>query len=1278
MATQWTPSQQQAIRLHGQDLLISAAAGSGKTATLTERIIRSLTGTIPDGAGGYLPPADISRMLIVTFTRAAAAELRSRISAALSAAIAAQPDNRHLYRQLLALGSASISTIDSFYLQPVRAHFERLSLPSSFRLADEGELFPIKADTLQHLIDAAYTRHVPVSASPDRPLSVLEGNAFADAMDDLMPNRDRGESTEVLLRLYEKLLAFPEGLEILRLRAQTLQEQAELPFTESDVGKILKAHLCGSLRSIARRIQAACEILTADEVAAQLYLPAALGDLDLVQSLLLRLDTDDWDGAGALLRDYTPMRLGVSKKRKAAPSALEAKELRGEWVKEIRALAPYFDDDDTTRRAHMRQSARCESMLYELLTDYDREIRAIKLRRGVQDFTDVRRALLTLLFTPDGAPSDIALSLREQYDQIYIDEYQDVDTVQDTIFATIGEGGKRFMVGDIKQSIYSFRGAEPSIFAAYRKRFTTLTPDGEPPAGDSGACLFMSENFRCDPCVIDFTNAVCGYAFEACTDSIGYRRDDDLICGKHLSEGVCAQPVRLVILETPPKGEESEEAEEVLTPPADKCHPEAVYLAGEIARLIREETLDDGTPIRPRHIAVLMRATDMADDVAAALAAYGIDTTHTAATSLATHPDMIALVNLLSVIDNPRDDVPLSALLTEESSPLSLQELLLLRTADPACTAIPLFDVLCLAASGEPPLADVAPALQARCADLVAFIRRWQAVAQTLPVDKLLRKLYGEPSLRDKASSPVYLTLYDRARHYQNASFCGLYQFLQYFRRLLEKPDSLSSGGTADTERDAVTLLSIHKSKGLEFPVVFVVNCAAPFSTQDFRSPITFDHTLGAAARVYLPDAGERHESVVRRAIAEQLRVRQTEEEMRILYVAMTRARERLYLTASLRSRAIIPMQRAARATRGDRFAILDTTNYLGWILSAISPANCTADLSSCYRLEVLDRRLYTAAALPATPPPLQPIAAPTSTSDTTDPPPRPGSAAYYRDILRAHQAWSDPHALLRTLPTKAAASKLTYDLLDRCFLPEQLSPDETAMSPVPAPEDKRRDEARYLASRIELLRAAKTPFSELLQTRQQASAAERGTATHLFLQYCDHHALAADGVEAEIERLVQQRYLTPHTAAILNRRHLQAFAKSELLMHALRAKTVYRELQFNRFLPYHTLTARSDIAASLGDASLYVQGSLDLLLEDEDGTLTLCDYKTDRLRAEDWGAELPVEQRDAAIAARLWQDHGDQLRIYADAVQGMFGKRPDRILIYSLPLGKALELQQL
>ncbi len=1245
---QWTPAQLCAMELEGRDVLVSAAAGSGKTATLTERIIRSLTEVDENGR----PRGDISRMLIVTFTRAAAAELRSRISRALSEAIAEQPDNRYLYRQLLALGSAQICTIDAFYQQPVRAHFERLGLPSSFRLADDAELMPLKEQLLDRLIDHHYEIASSAPADEAAPLDALSGNAFALAMDDLLSNRDKGDTAALLLGLFEKLIAFPEGIELLRLGAERLTQQAELPFVRSEEGRVLTEALCAELDSHQAFLHRACDLLKTDDRTSAKYLPAFSHDLDTVETVLSDLRAARWDLAGEHLRAYAPERLGALKNACDLGFDVEPiKARRSEITKALRALAPrYFAHTEDELHAQMRHTARTQRMLYTLLSDYDRAIRDEKNRRGVLDFSDVRRYLLQLLVDGNGQPTDLARSLSESYDAVYIDEYQDVDTVQDLIFSIVGAGGKRFMVGDIKQSIYSFRGAEPSIFAEYRKRFPVVRSAEDEALSDGGNCVFMSDNFRCDRPVIRFTNAVCGYAFEGCPDTLGYQREDDLTCSKRPPrEDYEPTPVRVVLLETPPRDEQTDDPD-----PQNALNPEAVWVADEIARLLRSEHRADGKPLTPGDIAILMRSTTMAGDVVKALRAHGIETSYAARDNLATHPDMTLMVNLLSVIDNPRDDVPLMGLFSTPSSPLSLADILAARGAGDGSAS--LYDDLCAACDN----AEIEWSDETRrtVRAFLSHLERWRALAETLPIDRLLRKLYGEPFLAPLASTPALLALYDRARHYQNASFCGLYQFLPYFRRLLADPKGLSADGLREGE-DAVHVLTIHKSKGLEFPVVFVCGCASRFNEEDTRAPLMFDRALGAAARIYEADTAALTETVTRHAIATRLSERQTEEEMRVLYVALTRARERLYVTARLRSQAQNAIHAANRPTRGDRHAILSAKCYLDWILAALAPDNRTEEMEEV-ELVIENRENFRHPHVHGA------ISQSEASEGQPQPAPVGGDEQFYRDILAHHRDYVDPRALVRRLPTKAAASKLRTAMLDGAFSAEDFGAD-TDGAKVRTDEPTELSEA-YVRHRIELMQRAQKPFDELLQDGKRATAAERGTATHLFLQHCDFSRLAQNGVTREAECLISDGFLSRRTAELMHRDQLERFCSSELFRLATgKGARVWRELRFDRFIPYARLTHNEALAKQLEEYTLYVQGSIDLLLEAADGTLWLCDYKTDRIRAAD----------ESAIREQLLADHADQLRIYAEAVEGLFGRRPDHILIYSLPLGKTVELTE-
>ena len=1243
----WTPAQICAMELTGRDVLVSAAAGSGKTATLTERIIRSLTEVDENGR----PRGDISRMLIVTYTRAAAAELRSRISGALSKAIAEHPDNRYLYRQLIALGNAQICTIDAFYLQPVRAHFERLGLPSSFRLGDDAELMPLKEQILNRLIEQHYEAARRAASDTCAPMDALSGNEFARAMDDLLLNRDQGDTAILLIKLFEKLIAFPEGVELLRMGAERLTQQAELPFMESDEGRVLAKALCDELSYNQAILRRACDVLKTDDRTADKYLPAFAHDLDTVESVLSDLHALRWDLAGKHMRAYTPQDLG--KLTNAGDLAFDVKPIkkqRDQIKKALLSLAPrYFTLTEDELHEQMRHTARTQRMLYTLLSDYDRAVREEKNRRGVLDFSDVRRYLLQLLVDENGQPTDVARSLGESYDAVYIDEYQDVDTVQDAIFSIVGAGGKRFMVGDIKQSIYSFRGAEPSIFSEYRKRFPVVHSTTDEALSEVGNCVFMSDNFRCDRPVIRFTNAVCSYAFEGCPDTLGYQREDDLICSKQPPrENYAPTPVQVVLLEMPPREEKTVDPD-----PKHALNPEAVWVADEIARLIRSEHRADGQPLRAGDMAILLRSTTMAGDIVKALRAHGIESSFEARDNLATHPDMTLMLNLLSVIDNPRNDVPLMGLFATPSSPLSLADVLAARGARDGSTS--LYDDLCAACEND----EVAWSDETRRAvrAFLAHLERWRSLAETLPIDRLLRKLYGEPFLAPLAGTPALLALYDRARNYQNSSFCGLYQFLPYFRRLLANPKDLSANGLREGG-DAVHILSIHKSKGLEFPVVFVCGCASRFNEDDTRATLMFDRDLGTATRIYESDTAALTETVTRNAIATRVRERQTEEQMRILYVALTRARERLYVTARLLSQAQNALDAANCPTRGDRFAILSADCYLDWILASLSSANRTEPLEDV-KFVIENRENFR-----------HPHVHNTTEQSGTDahqsPAPVNGDEEFYRSIIACHREYVDPRAVVRRLPTKAAASKLRVAMLDGTYLAEEFVSDTDGQK-MRADEPTELTEA-YVRHRIELMQSAQKPFEELLRDGKRATAAERGTATHLFLQHCDFARLAQNGVADEAERLIAAGFLPRRAADLLHRDQLERFCKSELFRLATQPGTrVWRELHFDRFIPYARLTHNASLAKHLGDYALYVQGSIDLLLKAPDGALWLCDYKTDRIHASD----------EAGIKEQLLADHAEQLCIYAEAVEGLFGRRPDHILIYSLPLGKGIELTE-
>ncbi len=1216
MARKWTPSQEVAMTLRDKTLLVSAAAGSGKTSVLTERIIRTLID--PDH------PADLSRMLIVTFTRAAASELKGRIASALSDAMAKNPGNKHLSRQLFLLGSAQISTIDSFFQKAVRANFEQLSLPASFRLADEGELLPMRMELLSGLIEEFYQKY-DAPPTDDSVFGALRANRFAYAMDHFMSDRSDGRLESFLLGFPDVYAADPDGVETLKRCADSLRASADSEFFEMPHGAALKRHLEEQYTSLAHYLMDLREYVAPMPDLKGAIDGTILSDLEYCNAVLQALREGSYDRVRAVVPTFQkgkfPSLKHLKTDRMGAYQGFRNGRLK-DTVSESCALVAYSSEQI---RASVPAMAKLIDTLYDFFKEFEARLLAEKSERGVLEYNDVRAMLYKLLINPDGTPSAFADSLAEQYDAVYIDEYQDVDFLQDRIFALIGRS-RRFMVGDIKQSIYGFRGSEPSIFAGYRKAMP-LYSDPRAESSD-GCCVFMSENFRCDEPVILFANRVCSFLFSACEESVGYTENDDLRFSKgmpeQLPEGLPA-PVQVAVFDSLATQKQATDGDPSHAP------DEPVWVASEISRLLREGILDDGRRIEPSDIAILVRKNKHGAAFADELKKLNIPVTTATAANILETPLLSDLLNLLRAIDNPYRDLPLSEFLLSGLGGFTLEELSVVRDATEQSTA--LYDAMTRVEHEESALST---ALREKVRATVRFFEEQRLQAAALPADRFLRLLYQSEWLHSYADTPAALLLYDQARACQRAAFCGLYEFLGSFTKLLENGKVSVKGFTKP--ESAVTVMTVHNSKGLEFPVVFCVSTASTSHNRDLDAPILYHRTLGCAAKHYNAETEELEETPLRVAVRLALEEESTEESIRTLYVALTRARERLYVTGTLQGMTTwaSAAANAAQIRRHDRATILASSNNLIWIMAAMmeksAPDEKTPWTLTHYDAGTVETGL--------------PLACGTESKETDVPDER---ALYYAALLARQAQFEYPMKHLQELPTKIAASKIRTDLLDTLKNFEE-------------------DDEEALKAQLELMKKAPPSFDALLKGGDRPAATEIGTATHAFLEFCDFSALESRGIDEECARLIAEGFLDEDSVRIINREQLNAFLRSDLFSAIRSAKTVRREQKFAMFLPAKKLTRQSEPARELGEQTVFVQGSIDLLLEMSDGTLWLIDYKTDHI--------LPQEFHDRArLGARMLQAHGDQLAAYARAVKDLFGKYPDDIRIYSLPLGTTIPM---
>ncbi len=1193
MATKWTDAQQTAIKTRGKTLLLSAAAGSGKTSTLTERIIRSITDEVS--------PADISKMLIVTFTRASAADLKTKIFNAVSDELARQPRNKHLASQLIKLGSAKISTIDSFYLSAVRQNFSHLGLSSSFRIADESETVLIANNVMSEVINRFYDTEEDFSA-------LCECFENVRATEGVIEN--------VLLDLYTDCERTPEGVEYLKICAESTNKFGKFDFFDSDYGRLLKNHVQLCLADYLRLYEQILAQMPLDEKLYDRYFDAFNYDriwcVEALNILENKTENCTYSSLCAHFGEYTPPAL-KSIGKAASNFSVFCKNIRDTFKNDVTALTTkYFCYSEHDFEKFFELTSKNLLILYRVMSEFDQGYKQEKNRRNILELTDIKRLALRLFVNSDGTPTDLAKMTANEYSDIYIDEYQDVDPVQDLIFRSISTPTNRFMVGDIKQSIYSFRGAMPRLFADYRAEF----PQHGTEAADlsSNETIYMSENFRCAKPVIDFTNLVCAPIFRACGDSLGYTDGDDLVYAKKPSDNSPADvPVNVALFAKNSKKAIAEDIDvSTLPTPAEA---EAEYIAKEIYRLLTHEYKQDGTPIRPSDIAVLFRNKKTAKRISAALSEYGILTNDSDAVQYFSNPDVLLMLCILNTIDNPLRDIHLAGALRSPIFSFTLDDLLLINTC--ADKSFSLYDKVCiLAESGD-------GELSMKCKSFISVLDEWRSIAVSLPIDKLLSRIFASDAF---VASGLYTEknalgvggnlkrLYEYARTFEAGSFKGLYNFIEFINSLIENGKTIDAKSENSAD-GCVTLTTIHKSKGLEFPICFVCNCAAAFNTGSQNPDITFKYGHGVAMTLADNTGFAYYSSPLKRVLDLEDDSLSVQEEMRVLYVALTRAKERLYITASY-PQAVMPTVLSTanfRAQLDSDYITLNASCYMDWILPA-----ALNSIGTCVKVQ------------PFTTDCLTPLKNIVSSDDTTFVDEHEIDSELY-ETLKEKYAFKYPFEHMARIPAKLSVSRLSPDVLDNTD--DSLDIFESEMD-ISVPE--------FFSGKA-----------------LSATASERGTATHLFLQFCDFKMLKQLGVEETLSFLTEKRFLPPKIAQNVYKDELAKFASSSLVEEILSADKIIREQRFNILLDAADFTLDTELKSKLANEQIAVQGVIDLIVIDTDGNIRLYDYKTDRLNYE--------QLKDSALACKkLNEAHAQQLSYYAKAVEKLFGRAPVRVAVYS------------
>ncbi len=1199
---EWTKSQKAAIDSRGRSLMISAGAGSGKTATLTERIVS----LISDGES----PADIGSILAVTFTNKAAGELRERITAAISRRIADDPTDRHMLFQLSSVGGADICTIDSYYLKLVKNNFQRLGIPSTIRLIEPEESDAMREKIVADVVERFFGTDPLFDEFAD---SVCGGNLM--------------KLPEVLSGICSDLADLPDPFGFLEGAADRLERFEREGWQKAPSGKLFFSAVREKTAAEGRKLRRHLEKIRSEGgcVGYAGCFECCAGFTEAVVSAI------DAGAPYAELRDlvlsFTSPDIGRAAKgtpeREKKPHK-DAKESFDDFVRKMKTRF-FWCTEDEIGSAHLKTAAM-NRLLSGLAKEIDKAFSGKKNELGVADFSDIRRYVLRLLDDGKGNPTDVALEERKRYSHVFVDEYQDTDEIQDRIFNLISRGDNLFIVGDVKQSIYGFRGARPDIFANYRK---SCAPVSEAESGNRPAGIYMSENFRCSRQIIDFTNVVCGFLFGSAEKKagdgrhgFGYRKEDELIF-RSGREGTPRVRFTVSTGNPPEPGKRGARASTGIK--ANTC-----FIVSEIERIALRRSRDGKTPAWG-DVAVLSRKNADLSVIGEALAARGIPYSNPEGSELLDNPEITMFYTLLSTIDNPVRDVPLAGTLRSPLFGFSVSDLVSVRLGR---TDSPLWEALC-----DYPRSDVAlPSLAALCSDAVGRINRFRELASELPVDRFIRILWKETEADSYSGSSGgnYLQsplekqarlkrLYDLARSFGGREGGTLHDFISYIGTLVSKGKSI--GITPVHSDNSVTLLSIHKSKGLEFPAVILTGVSQKLKLESgYGSLLTSDPSFGFLTDFSDPTGLTVKVNPFLSLFRDIENDRSCEEYIRLLYVALTRAKEELIIAANGTPDYPENLDILSDGLSAyDREETVYSAPYFDrWILTALKSSKLKTD------------GLFTAEDGPTdadaerTAPGRKQISGPSYTRADVE---------KYERIFSGRFAFGYGWEKVSGIPAKLSVSALYPDILTES---EPESSDVFSLRPTTP---------RFLGD-------------------ERAGADEKGTATHVFLQFCDFSSQdgSSGAVEKEIKRLLERSFISGRTASLINRNELSRFFGSAFFKEVRAAKSVWREKRFNVLIDASVLSASPERRRDLAGEKVLVQGVMDILLEMPDGSLVLCDYKTDRLTKEDRSTEQ-------SVARIMRQRHGEQLGYYAQAVASLFGKAPSRILVFPLCYGEAVDI---
>ena len=1201
----WTKEQMQAIKEKDSNILVAAAAGSGKTAVLVERIINKIINE----------NIDIDRLLVVTFTNAAAAEMRERVLEAIYKKIDEEPDNINLQRQVTLLNKASICTIDSFCLDVVRNNFYQLeNISPNFRIADTTEIELLKQEILEDMFEIKYEK---------------EDEKFSSLINTYTSYRDDTPLKDLILKIYTYIQSDPFPSEWLKGKIELFNiEDINKDFSERIYGKILLEEIQEELIDDIRTMEEVKKTLSNNSELEKFYITVC-DDIDKIQKLINNLD--NWDKA---YQCYSDFKFATWPRKKCDSEIKEnAKIIRDDMKKKLtNKLNKILICSSEEANLDIQEMYPILNNLKDIILEFSDEFSKRKRNKNIVDFNDIEHLALNILLKKENDKieiTEVAKKYQEKFIEIAIDEYQDSNMVQEYILTSISKENNIFMVGDVKQSIYKFRQAMPELFLSKYRNYKIKQ---EKEKGDS-LKIQLFKNFRSRDNVLDFTNLIFQDIMDEKLGEINYDEREYLNLGanyKEINQNLKTE-INIINLNEEEKeeyiedGDEEEEKEQLER--IEDIQVEARFVANKIKELVDskfqifDRKLNGFRNIKYKDIVILLRSTRMnAPIFEEEISNLDMPVFSESSQEYLNSIEIQTIISLLKIIDNPIQDIPLVTVLRSHIGKFTDDELVEIRLSDKYDN---FYDAM------QKAKMSVNANLKNKIDTFFKQLEIWRKEQEYLALDEFIWKLYTDTGFYNYVGlmqngdlkQANLKMLFERAKQYETASFKGLYNFINFIEKIHTSSGDLGSAKLIGENDDVIRIMSIHKSKGLEFPVVFLSSTGKQFNLMDLNQNILLHQELGIGVKYIDYNKQVQYDTLTKEAIKNKILTETLSEEMRILYVALTRAKEKLYITGLKKDyeKEVEKMQVQVNKypkenNKINHILVKKYKKYLDWILLVyLYEKEQVKDLMELKVINKID---------------------------------------VLKNISKEEKEEIDVQKILNSKAKNKKKVEELDDILKYNYKYKLATTIPTMTSVTQIKQLKNNKDNQIIRRDITF----NTPNFMRNDEEKKISAAEKGTLVHLCMQRLNiKEEYNLEKIKQLINDLVKRDIINKIEADNINPYKILNFTKSEIWKEMKNAKKIYKERPFFINIP------AKDIYNEELEEELLVQGIIDLYYINQNNEIILVDYKTDYV-------EKDKKQE-------LISKYKAQLDLYKKALEETYKKKVKNVYIYSVYLEEILKI---